>query len=93
MLQAVGKKVVIRPIKTENETKSGLILSNMEEDLNVVRGEVMSIGDRVESKNFEVGDTVHLQKNTTNTIFHEGEDFYIVEEDGVFTAVKDSTEN
>ena len=64
-LQAVYKKIVIKPVKKEEQTESGIILSNTEENESVITGEIISIGDKVETKDINVKDLEPEDKGVT----------------------------
>jgi len=88
MLQAVYKKIVIKPIKKEERTESGIEYANVEESESIVTGEVISIGDKVETEDIKVGDTIQAIKMTTTQVFVDGEEFNVLEQDGVLAVIK-----
>jgi co-chaperonin GroES (HSP10) len=79
MLQAIGKNLVIRPVRNE-EKKSTLILTTQEEK--PVFFEVISIGNDV--KEVSVGDTIWLQHyNRSSEITFDDVKYYMVNIDSI----------
>jgi len=79
MLQAIGKNLVIRPVRSE-EKKSTLILTTQEEK--PVFFEVISIGNDV--KEVSIGDIIWLQHyNRSSEITFDDVKYYMVNIDSI----------
>lgn len=80
MLQAIGKNLIIKPVKTE-EKKQTIILTTQEEKQ--IYFEVVSIGQDV--KEVSVGDVIWLQHyNRNSEIIEDGTKYYMVNLDCIY---------
>lgn len=80
MLQAIGKRIVLKPIDRKSDDK--ILLPNMKPST----FEVICIGSDV--KNVNVQDVVYLDKYAGAEIDHENIKYLIVEESNVLAVVR-----
>lgn len=80
-----SKNIFAKPIKGENQTKSGFLLSEKSiEDPQLA--EVISIGKEVTQ--FQVGDRIIYKPYTTTDIKLEDESYFLIEEADVLGIIK-----
>jgi len=86
-LKPMRGKVLIKPIKEEKMTKSGIVLPDTVEKEELEQGEVVAVGkpkmDHGQEMTMEVkvGDKVILKKYGPDKVKIEGEDYMIADED------------
>ncbi|MBI2984935.1 MAG: co-chaperone GroES [Candidatus Kerfeldbacteria bacterium] len=93
-LKPLGGKALVKPMKEEKMTKSGIVLPDTAEKDELEQGEVMAIGDGKLMDNgtrvpmsVKVGDRVILKKYGPDKVKIEGEEYYIAEEDDIVGVV------
>lgn len=80
-------KALIKILKEEKVTKSGIVLPDTVEKEELERGEVIAVGEpkmdhgKEVAMQIKVGDTVILKKYGPDKIKFEGEDFCVADED------------
>ena len=79
-LQAVGSRIIVTPKQREETTESGIILSQMKEEV-PTSGEVFSVGNKV--KDIKVGDTVMFEQHGFTYFPYKGEEYFIMYEQSV----------
>tara|TARA_R100001463_G_scaffold11755_3_gene32791 strand:- start:5832 stop:6089 length:258 start_codon:yes stop_codon:yes gene_type:complete len=81
-MKAIGKYIVIKKIKEEYKTDSGLLLSNADvESFRYHKGQVVNPGNRVEV--IKEGDIIYYDKSSGHSMLIEDETFTIIEERNV----------
>lgn len=86
-LKPMRGKALIKLIKEEKMTKSGIVLPDTVEKEELERGEVIAVGEpkmdhgQPLPMQVEVGDKVILKKYGPDKVKMEGEDFMIADED------------
>lgn len=88
-LKPMAGKALIKPIKEEKMTKSGIVLPDTVEKDELEQGEVVAVGEgkidhgqRV-TPQVKVGDRVILKKYGPDKVKIEGEEYLIADEDDV----------
>src|SRR5512143_584982 len=86
-LKPLGGKALIKPLKEEKMTKSGIVLPDTVEKDELEQGEVVAVGDpkMVEGKEVplevKIGDKVILKKYGPDKVKIEGDEYLIADED------------
>lgn len=87
-LKPLGGKTLIKPVKEEKVTKSGIVLPDTVEKEELENGEVIAVGDGKMLDNgtrapltVKVGDRVILKKYGPDKVKIDGEDYLIADED------------
>lgn len=87
-LKPLGGKALVKPMKEEKITKSGIVLPDTAEKEELEQGEVIAVGEGKLLENgtrapvsVKVGDRVILKKYGPDKVKIEGEEYYIAEED------------
>ena len=86
-LKPMRGKVLIKPLKEEKMTKSGIVLPDTVEKEELEQGEVMAVGQpKIEhgkemTMEVKVGDRVILKKYGPDKVKIEGEEYMIADED------------
>ena len=94
-LRPLGDKVVIRPQKEEEKTKSGIVLPATAEKEKPEQGEVIAVGPgkmtedgKLVPMSVKVGDTVLFQKYGPTEIKLEGTEYLVVSEGDVLAVLE-----
>jgi chaperonin GroES len=94
-LRPLGDKVVIRPQKEEEKTKSGIVLPATAEKDKPEQGEVIAVGPgkmtedgKLVPMSVKVGDTVLFQKYGPTEIKLEGTEYLVVSEGDVLAVLE-----
>jgi chaperonin GroES len=94
-LRPLGDKVVIRPQKEEEKTKSGIVLPATAEKDKPEQGEVIAVGPgkltedgKIVPMSVKVGDTVLFQKYGPTEIKLEGTEYLVVSEGDVLAVLE-----
>ena len=92
--QAVGDRIVVKPIDLEEKTESGIILyrpDNTDPD----QGEVVAVGDGTKTKkgnwipsSIKLGDRVVYNKGTGTNLKLDGDDLVVLKEEEVLGLVE-----
>lgn len=92
MLKPIDDKVVIKPIKKDEVTSSGFIVTNNTEKPQ--EAEVIAIGTGVTTKNgvhipipLKVGQKVIFSKYGGNEVTHDGESYTIISYNDIFAVL------
>jgi chaperonin GroES len=86
-LKPMRGKVLIKPLKEEKVTKSGIVLPDTVEKEELEQGEVMAVGQpKIDDgqqipTEVKVGDKVILKKYGPDKVKIDGQDYMIAEED------------
>ena len=94
-LRPLGDKVVIRPQKEEEKTKSGIVLPATAEKEKPEQGEVIAVGPgkitedgKLVPMSLKVGDTVLFQKYGPTEIKLEGVEHLVVSEGDILAVLE-----
>jgi chaperonin GroES len=83
-IKPIGKRLLVKPVKMEEKTSSGIILPGSENKVVPNMGEVVSIGSIDEVK---LGDRIVYQKFAGTEITDSGENYLILEIEDVLAIV------
>ncbi|MFO0702291.1 MAG: co-chaperone GroES [Candidatus Andersenbacteria bacterium] len=94
-LRPLGDKIVLRPSKEEEKTKSGIVLPATASKEKPEQGEVVAVGPgrlndegKVVPMSVKVGDTVVFQKYGPTEVDVEGEELLVVAESDILAIVE-----
>lgn len=94
-IEPLYDKVVIKPLKEEEVTASGLVLPDTVDKEKPMQGEVIAVGPgkrlengQVMPMSVKVGDTVLFTKYAPDEIELNDEEFLVVEEDKILGIVR-----
>lgn len=93
MLKPLSERVVVKMVKNEETTKSGIILTGNAQDKSKV-AEVVEVGpgELVDGKREEMsvkkGDKVYLNEYAGTKIKYEGEDLVIVRQSDILAVIE-----
>jgi co-chaperonin GroES (HSP10) len=87
MLKAVGTKLVVERVERDQQTSSGIFITNQADPNPMAR--VLSIGSQVKIDVCQ-GDRVSLSWNNTANQPYQGKTYYIVDETGIFAVEKEN---
>jgi len=93
-LQPMRGKVLIKPLKEEKVTKSGIVLPDTVEKEELEQGEVVAVGQpkidhgQALSVEVKVGDKVILKKYGPDKVKIDGQEYMIAEEDDLVGVVQ-----
>jgi co-chaperonin GroES (HSP10) len=85
MLKAVGTKLVVERVERDQQTASGIFITNQADPNPLAR--VVSIGSQVKI-DVGIGDRVSLSWNNTAPQPYQGKTYHVVDETGVFAVEK-----
>ena len=83
-LQAVGNRIIVLPAQREETTDSGIILSQVKEEV-PTSGEVLSVGNKV--KDIKVGDIVMFEQHGFTYFPYECKEYFIMYEQNVIAKI------
>ena len=87
-LQAIGPKVIVKPMKEEEKTASGIILPESKESANM--GTIVAIGKLSEQyKDLKEGDKVLFSEYGYDKVEYEGEEYYVMPDNKVLAVIND----
>ncbi len=89
-LQAIGPKVIVRPIKEEEEkTASGIIIPDTANKEKPNIGEIVAIGKVSEAyKDLKEGDRVLFSEYGYDSVEYDGEEYYIMPDNKILAVIK-----
>ena len=84
-LKPLGNRVLIKPVKEEEVTKSGIVIPDTADKEKKAEGEIIAIGegDKVKALKLTVGDTVMYGKYGGDEVEIDGEELKILSHDDV----------
>ncbi|MBI3573291.1 MAG: co-chaperone GroES [Candidatus Kerfeldbacteria bacterium] len=88
-LKPLGAKALIKPVKEEKMTKSGIVLPDTVEKEELEQGEVIAVGEgkrdhgQLVPMTVKVGDRVILKKYGPDKVKIDGQDFLVADEDDI----------
>lgn len=77
IIKPIGKRVLIKPLKAEEKTMGGIILTSSYSQVNSNMGEIVAIGDSNNMKIFKIGDKI-IHLDNAGTKIKDGNDEYII---------------
>ncbi len=87
-LKAIGAKVIVRPVKEEEKTASGIILPESSNSEKTNMGEIVAIGKVSEPyKELEVGDRVLFSEFGYDKIEYDGEEYFVMPDNKVLAVI------
>lgn len=87
-LQAIGPKIIVKPLKEDEKTASGIILPESKEKTNM--GTIVAIGKLSEQyKDLKEGDKVLFSEYGYDTVEFEGEEYYVMPDNKVLAIIKE----
>ena len=86
-IQAVKTRVLFTRREAEKTTESGIVLSNPIGESNPL-GYVTSIGEKVDIEGLSIGDAISVNWQSVGLIEHEGEKYYIVDQNNINAIVR-----
>ena len=87
MISAVRSRVLFTRREEQKQTEGGIILTNPNQDTNPL-GYVHSIGETVDIKGLAIGDAISVNWQSVGLIEHEGEKYYIVDQNNINAVIK-----
>ncbi len=94
-IHPLNDKVVVKPLKQEEVTKSGIVLPDSARDEKPEQGEVVAVGTGKLLENgqrapmsVKVGDKVLFTKYSPDEVEIEGETYLVIEEEKILAIVK-----
>ncbi len=87
-INPIGSKLVVKPIKEEEKTASGIILPESATKETPNMGEVVAIGDLSEGIDIKVGDKILFSEYGYDKVELEGEEYYIMKDEKVLAVIK-----
>ncbi len=89
-LQPLGDRVLVKPLKEETTTASGIVLTTGTDEKKKDQGEVMAIGsgEKVQKLNLEVGNKVVFGSYAGEEIEFENETYKVLEEKDILALIQ-----
>jgi chaperonin GroES len=93
-LKPLGGKALVKPIKEEKMTKSGIVLPDTVEKMELEKAEVIAVGDgkyedgKLVPMRIKIGDKVILKKYGPENVKIDGEEYQFVDEDDIFAVLE-----
>lgn len=84
MIKPLGKRVVLKEIKKEEKTKSGLILAGEKEETQ--KATVIEIGAKV--KNINKDDKVYYKKYSGTKVEFDNEEYIIIDSEDILAIIE-----
>ena len=86
MLKAVGTKLVVERVERDQQTASGIFITNQAEPNPLAQ--IVSIGSQVKI-DVCIGDLASISWNNTATQKYKGNTYYVVDESGLFAVERE----
>ncbi len=83
-VKPLGKRVILKEVKAEEVTKSGLVLAGKKEESQMA--EVIAVSDEV--KALATGDKVYYKKYSGTKVEFEKEELIIIDEEDILAVIK-----
>lgn len=77
IIKPIGKRVLIKPLKAEEKTMGGIILTSSYSQVDSNMGEIVAIGDSNNMKILKIGDKI-IHLDNVGTKIKDGNDEYII---------------
>jgi len=95
-IEPLNDKVVIKPLKPEEVTATGIVLPDTVDQEKPMQGEILAVGPGKRQDNGEVlpmsvsvGDKVLFTKYAPDEVEINGEEYLVIEEDKILGIVRD----
>jgi len=89
-LKAVGAKIIVRPVKEEEKSASGIILPESANKEKTNMGEIVALGKLTDSyKDLKEGDKVLFSEYGYDTVEYEGEEYFVMPDNKILAIVND----
>lgn len=76
-IKPIGERVLIKPVKMEEKTASGIILPGISKQIHPNRGEIIALGLGESISGIELGDIIIFEKNA-GTPVEDGDETYLI---------------
>jgi chaperonin GroES len=89
-IRPLGDRVLVKPLKEEEVTKSGIVLPDTVEKEKKTEGEIVALGqgEKLSKLNLTVGMKVLFKKGWDDDVKFNGEDFKILNHDEVIAVIE-----
>lgn len=89
-IRPLGDRVLVKPLKEEEVTKSGIVLPDTVDKEKKTEGEIIALGDgeKLSKLNLAVGMKVLFKKGWDDDVKFNGEDFKILNHDEVIAVIE-----
>ena len=88
-IKPIGERVLLKPIKKEEKTKSGILLSSKSSNTDTKNeAEVVALGKGEKLEGIKVGDKVIFNKFSGNEIEHGDIKYLIVNADDILAVIE-----
>ena len=88
-IKPIGERVLLKPIKKEEKTKSGILLSSKSSNTDTQnQAEVIALGKGEKLEGIKVGDKVIFNKFSGNEIENEDIKYLIVNADDILAVIE-----
>jgi len=86
-INPIGSKLVVKPVKEEEKTASGIILPESATKETPNMGEVVAVGELSEGVEIKVGDKILFSEYGYDKVELEGEEYYIMKDEKVLAVL------
>ena len=87
-LEPIGAKIIVKPVKEEEKTASGIILPDSAAKDTPNMGQVVAIGTLSDDTKLSEGDKVLFSEYGYDKVEFEGDEYLILEEKKILAIVK-----
>ena len=87
-IRPIGNRVLIKPLKVEEKTVSGIILSSSPSKANPNVGEVIAVGNGEDVKVLKVGDHIIHSEYAGTKVKDNNEEYTIIDFDAVLGIIE-----
>ena len=89
-IRPLGPRVLVKPIKEEEITKSGIVLPDTIDKDKKAEGEIVAIGngEKLEQLNLKIGQTIIYGKYAGEEVKIDGQDYKIVSYDDMLAVIE-----
>ena len=81
-IKPLGDRVLVKPLNSEEVTKSGIVLPDTAEKEHSGQGEIIAIGDgeKIRKMNLQIGDKIWFGKYSGDEVKVDKEEYKFIEE-------------
>ncbi len=89
-IRPLGDRVLVKPLKEEEVTKSGIVLPDTVDKEKKTEGEIIALGDgeKLSKLNLKVGMKVLFKKGWDDDITVDGEEYKVLDHDNVVAVIE-----
>jgi len=89
-VRPLGPRVLVKPVKEEEITKSGIVLPDTIDKDKKAEGEIVAIGngEKLDQLNLKVGQTIIYGKYSGEEVKIDGQDYKIVSYDDMLAVIE-----